>query len=255
MPDKDDSEFTVVGKRGKPLQIKPEKPKIEEAIPEQPKSKVDDIYSPDFAAPTAPFDVLFKTRDGTLFWFSLPLLTCYSPYFAAIDWDTLRRPDGLKIRSGCVFLPTTPSDGFALILHTLLLDYTQRRLDLELQVPRTLPFPSHILNDELVEALHQALDIARSLRIDAFTELISNHLLIHAREIISARPFEAFALALTAGSYDVMRKSINYFPTNPRAPIPASVDQLIKELSPGVPKDLWSSLRREWNRVTTGQCC
>ena len=47
-----------------------------------------------------------------------------------------------------------------------------------------------------------------------------------------------------------MRKWIDYFPKDVNAAIPPAVDLLIKKLSPGVPKALWSSLHRKWKRVT-----
>lgn len=197
---------------------------------DKPSEEVDSIHHPDFAAPTTPFDVLFMTRYGTLFWFSLPLLTCYSPYFAAIDWDTLRRPDDLRVRSGCIALPTTPSNGFALILHTLLLDYTQRRLDNTLTTSYELPFPDHVLGDNLIDSLNEALEIAEIFRIDSFVDLIGHHILIHAHTIMSTRPFDSFALALVGGSYDIMRNSIDYFPKDVNAPIPPAVDFLIKRI-------------------------
>lgn len=84
MPSEDD-DFTTVGKRGKPLRVKPEKPIVAQEDHSEQTKDVDNIHHPDFAAPTTPFDVLLKTWDGTLFWFSLPLLACYSPYFATID--------------------------------------------------------------------------------------------------------------------------------------------------------------------------
>lgn len=143
-----DNDFTTIGKRGKPLRVKPEKLVVEQEEIIQVKEEVDTIHHPDFSAPTTPFDVLFETRDGLLFWFSLPLLSCYSPYFAAIDWDNLRRPDGLSTRSGCICLPTAPSGGFGLILHALALDYSQRRLDDTLVTPRGLTLSTHVLDDD-----------------------------------------------------------------------------------------------------------
>ena len=117
-----DNDFTTIGKRGKPLRVKPEKLVVEQEDIIQVKEEVDTIHHPDFSAPTTPFDVLFEFRDELLFWFSLPLLSCYSSYFAAIDWNTLRRPDSLCTRSGCIHLPFTPSCGFGLILHVLALE-------------------------------------------------------------------------------------------------------------------------------------
>lgn len=239
----DEDSFTTVGKRGKPLRPKVTKSVVAIEVGQPDKEDMDGTHHPDFCRPKGPFDVLFSTQDGKLFWYSLPLLACYSPYFAAIDWDTLRRPDRMTVRSECMNLATTSSSGFALILHAISLDYTQRRIDATLEKSHKLPFPYQMLGDDLLDSLHQALAISDSLRIASFVQIIREDLLLHTQAIMSHRPFDAFALALVGESVELMRMATKHFPANVRGSIPFPAARLIKDLGSGVPRDLWSAFK------------
>lgn len=123
----DDDGFVTVGKNGRPRTTQGAATTAAKGtIDESPLTPVKDpIYHPDFAVPLSPSHVLIKTKDDTLFWFSLSLLAQYSAVFAEIDHDSLRHFGSTKPPSRCLHLPTTSSHGLAFVFHIILLEWQQ----------------------------------------------------------------------------------------------------------------------------------
>ena len=142
-------------------------------------------YHPDFAHIRSPSDVLFKTSDGVLFWFSLSLLSHHSPRFALLDPETLwlrRQPEDF---SSVINIAAVDSRAFAIIAHTLLHHYAgvQKALRLEYDVgPGTMP--SVITEVGIVGALRQAVNFAQTLGINSFNSMVSSLIAVHAEGLL-----------------------------------------------------------------------
>jgi hypothetical protein len=142
-------------------------------------------YHTDFAHVRSPSDVLFKTSDGVLFWFSLSLLSHHSPRFALFDPETLwlrRQPADF---SSVINIAAVDSRAFAIIAHTLLHHYAgvQKALRLDKHTDAG-NMPSAITETGVVGALRQAMNFARILGINSFDSMVSSLIATHTEGLL-----------------------------------------------------------------------
>jgi hypothetical protein len=160
---KEDDGFITVQRKPKPKPIVI--PKNEE-LPPSP----DAIYHPDFAETRSPSDSLFRTNDGVLFWFSLSLLAHHAPYLAQAE-DFHISP---LVTCTVVHLHDIDSDVFALIAHTLLLDYQIRQRAIMLVDPKETLFPPSLaLNGaHLTAVIDRAVRFAKMYGMRGFRGML-----------------------------------------------------------------------------------
>jgi hypothetical protein len=174
--------FTIVRskQKPKPLNVVP----IRRA-PLDPTQTNGSPYHPDFAHIRSPSDVLFKTSDGVLFWFSLSLLSHHSARFALFDPETLwlrRQPSDF---SSVINVAAVDSRAFAIIAHTLLHHYAgiQREIHLESDMGAGR-MPSAITEIGVVGALRQAINFANTLGINSFNSMVSSLIATHVEGLL-----------------------------------------------------------------------
>jgi len=141
-------------------------------------------YHPDFAHIRSPSDVLFKTSDGLLFWFSLSLLSHHSPRFALFVPETLwlrRQPADF---SSVINIAAVDSRAFAILAHTLLHDYAGIQKELHLENRGAGNMPSAIIDIGVVGALRQAMNFANTLGINSFNSMVSSLIATHAEGLL-----------------------------------------------------------------------
>jgi hypothetical protein len=141
-------------------------------------------YHPEFAHIRSPSDVLFKTSDGVLFWFSLSLLSHHSARFALFDPETLwlrRQPEDF---SSVINIAAVDSRTFAIIAHTLLHHYAGVQKELHLENMGAGNMPSAITEIGVVGALRQAMNFANTLGINSFKSMVSSLIATHAEGLL-----------------------------------------------------------------------
>jgi hypothetical protein len=188
MPDTVDG-FTIVrskqNQRLKPLNVVP----IRRA-PLDPTQTNGCPYHPEFAHIRSPSDVLFKTGDGILFWFSLSLLSHHSPRFALFDPETLwlrRQPADF---SSVINIAAVDSRTFAIVAHTLLHDHAGalKAVQPEHQMGAGI-MPPAITEIGIVGALRQAMNFANTLGINSFNSMVSSFIATHAEGLLLLQIF------------------------------------------------------------------
>lgn len=150
------------------------------------------MYHPDFAFIRSPSDVLFRTADGILFWFSLSLLSHHSPRFAALDPVTLwlrRQPLDF---SSVVTVVDFDSRSFAIICHTLLHDYGRVQKAIHLEERINVDMPSDIVDAGAVDALGQALRFAKTFEIDSFVSMATSLITPHVDKLLLLQTYHRY---------------------------------------------------------------
>jgi hypothetical protein len=150
------------------------------------------IYHPDFATIRSPSDVLFKTADGILFWFSLSLLSHHSPRFALLDPLTLwlrRQPLDF---SSVVTVVDLDSRSFAIVAHTLLHNYEGVQRAIHLEEAITVDMPSVIVDAGIVDALRQAITFAKTFEIEAFISMATSLIAPHVDQLLSLQTYHEY---------------------------------------------------------------
>lgn len=198
---------------------------------------------PDFANPKTPSHVLIGTGDGTLFWFSLSLLSHHSSAFAQIDHNT-RLPRYQPIDGvGCLNLPTIPPGGFAILLHVLQRDWQQSRQDALLVESPLLPLPDNVFGSDLVKNLDEALSIASHFGFQSFLASVQSHLLAHARMVGAKDPHTALVIGAICCSMSMVQWAVETIRASPAQDMPVDVHHFLARRFASILVDLQSTLR------------
>jgi hypothetical protein len=150
------------------------------------------MYHPDFAFIRSPSDVLFKTADGVLFWFSLSLISHHSPRFALLDPLTLwlrRQPLDF---SSVITVVDLDSRSFAIIAHTLLHNYEGVQRAIHLKEETVVDMPSDIVDAGVVNQLRQAIRFAKTFEIDAFVSMATSLIAPHVDKLLLLQTYHEY---------------------------------------------------------------
>lgn len=175
--------FTVVPPKHKPKLAVPIAVKTDDEHPKSARSP----YHPDFAQIRTPSDVLIRTGDGVLFWFSLSHLAYHSPKFALLDPETLWLISKPLESTSVLNILAIESRTFALIAHTLLLDYARRQKTLYFEEPIIGDLPPAIFDDTIVETLRRSLQFAKAWGIVSFVKMITPLMDEYAEKLVDLR--------------------------------------------------------------------
>ena len=150
------------------------------------------MYHPDFAFIRSPSDVLFRTADGVLFWFSLSLLAHHSPRFALLDPMTLwlrRQPLDF---SAVVTVIDIDSRSFAIIAHILLHDHGRVQKAIHLEEASVVEVPSDIVDSGVVNHLRQAIIFAKTFGIESFVSMATSFIAPHVDKLLLLQPYHEY---------------------------------------------------------------
>lgn len=132
---------------------------------------------------------MIQTGDGVLFWFSLSHLAYHSPKFALLDPETLWLISKPLESTPVLNILAIDSRTFALIAHTLLLDYARRRKTLYFEVPIIGDPPPSIFDDTIVETLKRSIKFAKAWGIVSFDRMITPLMNDYAEKLVDLQAY------------------------------------------------------------------